>query len=373
VLVDDAVLRRLRQTPDLPRLTALAEQWLAGSRFAAGDRVGRARRLESMLRDSGLFQYSLQGQDRNLQIDPIEDFVSEHRLGHCEYFATALALMLRSQGIPARVIVGYRSEEWNELGKFFQVRQLHAHAWVEAYLEPAHLPAELIRGEEHWEWSAGGWLRLDATPLSAEGPAGESLADRLAGRFGALQDWWSNYVMEMDGARQREAVYGPLVEAVKQVARNLSDPQWWQSQWQAACERLAIRSGAGRWAALVAAIAATVAAIAAAVWGVYRWRRRRRRASLTAPRRGVPAAAFFHRLERLLARRGVVRRPGQTHYEFARRAGRELAARGSDAQAVAAPEALAAAFYQVRFGRLPLDAAQAQAVEQALAAVQRSA
>jgi hypothetical protein len=87
----------------------------------------------------------------------------------------------------------------------------------------------------------------------------------------------------------------------------------------------------------------------------------------------VPGAAFFHRLERLLARRGVVRRPGQTHYEFARRAGRELAARGSDAQAVAAPEALAAAFYQVRFGRLPLDAAQAQAVEQALAAVQRSA
>ena len=80
--------------------------------MAAENRYARARYLEGRLRDSGQFTYSLEGQSRDPQIDPIEDFIANNPQGHCEYFATALALMLRSQGIPARVVIGYRTGEW---------------------------------------------------------------------------------------------------------------------------------------------------------------------------------------------------------------------------------------------------------------------
>ena len=77
-------------------------------------------------------------------IDAIEDFVSNNPRGHCEYFATALALMLRSEGIPSRVVLGYRCDEWDPATQSFQVRQLHAHAWVEAYLAAERIPDALL-------------------------------------------------------------------------------------------------------------------------------------------------------------------------------------------------------------------------------------
>ena len=89
--------------PDpLVGLKAAAERVRAQAGIDPDDRIALARALEHYLRDSGEFQYTLEGQKRNVGADPIEDFVVEHRRGHCEYFAGALALMLRSQGIPAR-------------------------------------------------------------------------------------------------------------------------------------------------------------------------------------------------------------------------------------------------------------------------------
>ena len=82
------------------------------------------------------------------RIDPIEDFVANNPRGHCEYFAAALALMLRSQGIPARVVLGYRCDEWNGPGKCYQVRQSDAHAWVEAYLAAGDIPPEMRWGND---------------------------------------------------------------------------------------------------------------------------------------------------------------------------------------------------------------------------------
>ncbi len=103
-----------------------------------------AKALTRLLRESGLFQYSDSGQKRPDGVDPLEDFVTANRRGHCEYFAGALALMLRSQGIPARVALGFRASEFNSAGSYYQVRQLHAHAWVEALLEPDDLAGEKL-------------------------------------------------------------------------------------------------------------------------------------------------------------------------------------------------------------------------------------
>ena len=132
------------QMPDdrrpLPRLTALAARWLRESGLPVDKHYEVARLFERQLSSSGQFHYSLQGVERDTSIDAIEDFVSNNPRGHCEYFATALALMLRSQGIPSRVVLGYRCDEWHEDQQCYQVRQLHAHAWVEAFLDRDQIP-----------------------------------------------------------------------------------------------------------------------------------------------------------------------------------------------------------------------------------------
>lgn len=87
--------------------------------------------------------------DLNAPIDatrPVESFLNGRR-GHCELYATLLALSLRSQKIPARVVNGYFGGEWNEVGGFYLIRQQHAHSWVEA-------------------WVDGSWQRYDSTPAS---------------------------------------------------------------------------------------------------------------------------------------------------------------------------------------------------------------
>jgi len=78
---------------------------------------------------------------------PVEHFLLKSRSGHCEIFASALALSMRSLGIPARVVNGYYGGEWNDMGGFLLIRQQHAHAWVEA-------------------WMDGHWQRFDPTPAS---------------------------------------------------------------------------------------------------------------------------------------------------------------------------------------------------------------
>jgi transglutaminase-like putative cysteine protease len=84
----------------------------------------------------------------------LEEFLSAEAGAHCEFFATALALMLRTQRIPCRVVTGYRSEEWDVRGEFLTVRARHAHAWVEV-LDPE-----------------AGWYTVDPTPAVGIGAAG---------------------------------------------------------------------------------------------------------------------------------------------------------------------------------------------------------
>ena len=155
-----ALLQMPSDRPPLPRLTALAGRWLRESGLPLDEHYEVARWFERQLSSSGQFQYSLQGPERDTSIDAIEDFVSNNPRGHCEYFATALALMLRSQGIPSRVVLGYRCDEWHEDQQCYQVRQLHA--------------ARLGRG-------------LPRPRSDPGGPAAER--SRFAGRMAAGCDW----------------------------------------------------------------------------------------------------------------------------------------------------------------------------------------
>lgn len=364
-----------RGGPDsLPGLAALADRWVRESRLGDGNRYGIARLLERKLRDSGQFQYSLEGPARDLSIDPIEDFVTQHPQGHCEYFATALALMLRSQGIPARVVMGYRTDEYDRVGHYYQVRQLHAHSWVEAYLEREQVPSSWIGAGQEELWRRGGWLRLDATPaaaLAANGPRFNPLEKAVSW----LERIWTRYVVDMDRPRQREAIYQPLIDWVKATIQHLADPGWWRELLLGLVQFLDPRQG--NWFSWRGGLAAVLVALAAfllrkPIRSAWRWWRQRRRRVGSIERQRRARVAFYRRLEALLARRGLTRAAWQTQREFAREAGPKLATALGRPQLSDLPAHVVEAFYQVRFGQRLLDEHQTLAVEQAIAELERA-
>ena len=222
-----ADMQDLLDVSNLPHLKELARQWVSQSGLRSDNHLEIARLLEHKLGYSGRFQYSLQGEPRDPKLDPIEDFIVNDPRGHCEYFATTLALMLRSQGIPCRVVLGYRTDEWNERGKFYQVRQSYAHAWVEAYLPPRFIPPAMRWGDDDRRWSGGGWLRLDATPPESQS-GGNAAARKMQQGLDWLDSLWSDYVMDMDRQRQMEAVYRPALETISRPFRNLFSAAWWR-------------------------------------------------------------------------------------------------------------------------------------------------
>ena len=70
-------------------------------------------------------------------------------------------MMLRSQNVPARMAIGFKGGEWNPLGMYYQVQQLHAHAWVEVYLDNDDIPADAFASDEVTPKAA--WFVLDPT------------------------------------------------------------------------------------------------------------------------------------------------------------------------------------------------------------------
>jgi transglutaminase-like putative cysteine protease len=118
----------------------------------------------------------------------LEHFLSGDAGGHCEYFATTLVLMLRTELIPCRVVTGYRSEEWDDDGEFLTVRARHAHAWVEV-LDPE-----------------AGWYTVDPTPTVGAGAAaaGTGVVARIKSFFSAL---WAEVTGFNEEARVRVLVW----------------------------------------------------------------------------------------------------------------------------------------------------------------------
>ena len=134
------ILRNYLQLPRLdPRIPQLAHQ-IADREKTDYD---RASALTTYLKTR--FGYTLQ-LPQEVQRDPLANFLFERKEGHCEYFASSLAVMLRSLGIPSRVVNGFRGGEFNDLTSQYLIRESDAHAWVEAY------------------FPGKGWVEFDPTP-----------------------------------------------------------------------------------------------------------------------------------------------------------------------------------------------------------------
>ena len=232
-------------------------------------------------------------------------------------------------GNPRAVVLGYRCDEWDPQGQFFQVRQLHAHAWVEAFLAPGQIP-ESLRRDNPDRWANGGWLRLDGTPAA---DLGTSAANRTTwGAFQAqmhgLEHYWENYIADMDRTKQQQSVYEPIRQGVRDFLSGLVNPTTWREffadQWAAFARTFA--SGImGK--LIVAVLVLTVGGMFGLIaWFFSRlalrsWRRLAGRGSLHS-RRMRSSVEFYHRFEQLVARCGLLRSAGQTPREFALAAAR---------------------------------------------------
>ncbi|HEV3417449.1 MAG TPA: DUF3488 and transglutaminase-like domain-containing protein [Pirellulales bacterium] len=368
----------INKRDQLSGLRAFAAQKVREFKIAADDHYAQARLLERVLALPP-FEYALDRPPAEPGIDPIEDFVTRNPRGHCEYFASALTLMLRSQGIPARMVIGYRSGDWNSIGSFYDVRQLHAHAWVEAYLNSGQIK-NVPENERPAGVSldGGAWLVLDPTPAAQanEAYAPGTFMSSIAGLSDYIQVLWNTYVVGLNSERQDKAIYQPVAEfgrALEKLATNPSRAigdlfrhlKHWLSGGGGA-------DGVLDWYVLIALVV-----LAFAAWLVYRLMRLIVRISFRLIKRRRTAAAvrsrveFFRRFEALLARHGIRRAPGQTQLELAHRAAARLTASFGPRRAAALPARIVSAFYRVRFGHATLDAAEALAVEQMLTEVSK--
>ena len=181
-----------------------------------------AKRMESYF-ENAQYTYTLDFRDveRDESLDTVEDFFANYRKGHCEYFASALALMLRSQGIPSRMVVGYRGGDINGFGGHLDVEAKHAHAWVEAYIRPEDCSDAMIRSGQAGQY--GAWLRLDATPPS-------DLETELTSTDEALdfaKSLWRDYVLGLQADTQSRVLSSKQLNL--SGALKLLDLEWWQS------------------------------------------------------------------------------------------------------------------------------------------------
>jgi transglutaminase-like putative cysteine protease len=152
----------------------------------------KAGTLENFLKTKYSYTLDLTGKPGK---DPLTHFLFETRAGHCEYFASAMTVMLRTLGIPSREVNGFLPGEYNDLGGDYIVRASDAHSWVEAY------------------FPGNGWIVFDPTP------AAPVVTTSFLSRFSQFADWaeltWSDWVIGYDFAHQ-----AALAQTVQMRSRN---------------------------------------------------------------------------------------------------------------------------------------------------------
>jgi transglutaminase-like putative cysteine protease len=183
---DDIRLVYLR-LPDLnPRIAELARQVAS----AATNNYDRATAIQSYLRDN--FRYTLDPSAIEPK-DPIDSFLFKSKSGYCEYFAAAMAVMLRTLNIPSRLVNGFQTGTYNRIGKDFVVRARDAHSWVEVYF-PSY-----------------GWITFDPTPADPNPIRAGAWDDYVD----ALNLFWSEWIVNYDFSHQIR-----LARQVEQTSRN---------------------------------------------------------------------------------------------------------------------------------------------------------
>ncbi len=205
--IPENIRRYYLQLPAIsPRVSDLA-QTIAGKQATAYDRVVAVKKyLEAN------YAYTTTDLPRSSD-DPISAFLFEKKAGHCEYFATSMVLLVRSLGIPARLVNGFLEGEYNEIGNFYAIRQSDAHSWVEVYFD-------------------GAWVRFDPSPRQVAARAGSGSSFfayfNVKKIFDSISFFWDRYILIFSGQDQLDAIstaqekYHELKETVRSKSNKTS-------------------------------------------------------------------------------------------------------------------------------------------------------
>ncbi|WP_437675116.1 transglutaminase TgpA family protein [Sorangium sp. So ce131] len=275
--------RRYLELPkDMPsRIVDLAMAWTQGLERP----VERARAIEARLRTE--YRYDLaspSGQDPQ----PLDHFLFESKRGHCEFYSSAMAILLRAVDVPTRNVTGFIGGTYNRFGRFYAVRQGDAHSWVEVFLD----------GE--------GWVTFDPTPPADAAPKSE-----LVGVWAYLRDFieatsqrWDRHIVGYD-LNQQVSLFQTLTSRYR-------------------------RTGSSGEAALSTRRLLAVAGVALAVGGgLLYWRFRRGRRGREEDRSdsgrtpsSILATALYESLEAAMLAQGIPRPPSTPPLRHAEALGR---------------------------------------------------
>lgn len=310
-----------------PRIGTLTREVIQKS--GARNWYDAARAVESYLRENYGYTLKLKAGGP----DPLADFLFNVKQGHCEYFATAMAVMLRTQGVGTRVVNGFLPGEYNEAAGAFTVRQSDAHSWVEVYFPQTN-----------------SWVTFDPTPPAGREPHTRAgLAGALSKYSEALELMWLQYVVGYDKQEQRSLV--------STLRKQLVDLQ------RGSIARLD-RAGSAL-PSMLPGILIAIGSIVLLSVALLLSRRVRRfgwrglRVWQSAPDDEMTRVDFYQRLLRALEKQGIKRDLCQTPMEFASRAG------------VSEVGAVTNAYNRVRFGNEQLSATERLELNEILARLEK--
>jgi protein-glutamine gamma-glutamyltransferase len=318
---------RYLQLPDRldPRVGPLATTIILHAN--ANNRYDAAKAIESYLQRE--YAYSLDMKATGP--DPVSDFLFNVKAGHCEYFASAMVMLLRTHGIASRLVNGFTAGEYNDAADAYTVRQFDAHSWVEVYFP-----------------ETGSWVTFDPTPPAGRSePVRTGFTARLQKYSEALELMWFQYVVGYDKQEQRSLATS-LHNRIFDYGRMASN----------------ILNTISRYlTANVLAVAAGVTAFALSLLLVFFGKRiwRWARGGLvddTADGRNYSNVQFYERLVSLMEQRGLARDKHLTPLEFAN------TLRSNDVMVITR------AYNRVRFGGQKLSAIERKEVERALFALE---
>jgi protein-glutamine gamma-glutamyltransferase len=279
------------QLPPLdPRIAALAGQITA----SATNNYDKATAIDAYLRTT--FGYTLQ-LPRTVPRDPVANFLFERKQGHCEYFASSMTVMLRALRIPARVVNGFRTGEFNDLTGQYVVRASNAHSWVEAYF-PGY-----------------GWISFDPTP-AAPAPIRTGW-NRSMLYLDAMASFWRDWVVNYDAGHQ----YSLGRVAVRNGLEWFEGVRNWVRRTHEALLRGARRTeqtvsdSPQRWS-ISGVVAVALLLFAANLRRLWRALRLRRLAARPQKSPSRAATIWYERMTRMLARKGWRKSAAHTPQEF---------------------------------------------------------
>lgn len=319
--IPENIRRYYLQLPlNSPQIQALADQ-IASKNALPIDRI---LAVQKYLEDDYLYSTTDLPQD---DVDPISVFLFEKKSGHCEFFATAMAVLLRYQGIPARVVNGFLEGEYNEIGDFYMVRQSDAHSWVEVYLD-------------------GMWYPFDPSPRPFPYEERNEFFD-FRKIFESVSYFWDRYILVFSAEDQFNAL-SEIRNRYEEIANNLKDVS---GQSKGPLSQTLFQYWKGHRFTIVL-IVAVLAGIGPALRFYLGFRRRAR--MLRTP------ILFYQEMLTILARKGFARAPQVTPFEFVDSVSEELPVAQNDLRH------LTDLFYKARFGDYHLNDMDQQTIRQSL-------